>query len=126
MNNTEITDFQAQVRAAQSAILHFEKLPNDEATAFSGGSELAKRDAENALSQPIAKQQICTGLQLLSDDLEKITDKMVEKLLPLVVAGTLLIPLNPFVYGWIGILVYRATVKGFCAEFHQDSGNAQK
>jgi hypothetical protein len=121
MDSTEIANFQVQVKAAQAAILHFENLPKDEATAFSGGSELAQRDAENALSKPIAKQRICAGLQLLSNDLDKITDKIIEELWPLMVAGTLLISPNPIVYGWIGILVYRATVAGFCAEFHQES-----
>jgi hypothetical protein len=134
MDSTEIANFQAQVKAAQAAILHFENLPKDEATAFSGGSELAKHDAENVLAQPIPKQRICAGLQLISNDLDKITDKIldkitdniIEQLLPLVAAGTLLISPNPIVYGWIGILVFRATVAGLCAEFQQESKDHQK
>ncbi len=118
MSNNDIGDFQAQVKAAQSAILHFEQLPQETVRPFSGGSELAQVEAEKVLAQPAAKERICAGLQSISSDLDKITEKVTEELWVMALAGTLLIPQNPFIYGWIGIIVYRATVQSFCVEFH--------
>jgi hypothetical protein len=126
MNSKEITDFQTQVKAAQSAILHFENLPNDTVVAFSDGSALAKSEAEGTLAQPVVKERICAALQSISNDLDKITEKTTESLWGMVAVGTLVITQNPFVYAWIGILVYRATVKGFCVEFQKNSEAGKK
>jgi chaperonin cofactor prefoldin len=126
MDSQEIINFQTQVKAAQAAILHFENLPDDSAMAFSGGSALAKSDAENTLAQPVVKERICAALKSISDDLDKITEKTTESLLGMLAVGTLVITQNPFLYAWIGLLVYRATVKGFCIEFQKNSEAGKK
>ena len=116
MNTPEITDFQTQVKASQAAILHFEQLLEDKDTviAFSSGSALARSDAENILADPTTKQKLCAGLESVSEDLDKITEKVTNELWLMVIAGTVFIPQNPVLYAWAGILVYRATVKMFC------------
>jgi hypothetical protein len=126
MDTNQIQDFQTEVKSAQLKILRFEELPDDAVVAFSSDSALAKSEAENIIVQPTVKKRICAGLQSISDDLNNITDKIIEELWPLAIAGTLLIPQNPIIYGWIGILVYRATVKGFCAEFHHETEHDKK
>lgn len=125
MNNT-ISDFQTQVKAAQDVILHFEQLPENSVVAFSGGSELAKHEAENIMNQPVVKERICVSLQSISHDLDEITKKSTEAVWAIALTGVF-IPQNPLLYGWIGILIYRATVKGFCAEFtkNTESGKAK-
>lgn len=126
MDSKEITDFQTQVTAAQSAILHFENLPDDTIVAFSGGSALAKSEAEHTLTQPGVKERICAALQSIANDLDKITEKTTESLLAMVLAGTLVITQNPFLYAWIGILVYRGLAQGFCVEFQKNSEVGKK
>jgi hypothetical protein len=114
-----ISDFHIQVKAAQETIVYFEKLPENTVLAFSGGSELAKSEAEKVMAQPSVKERICASLQSVSNDLDKITEKTTEALWALTLAGTIFVPQNPMLYGWVGILIYRATVKGFCTEFQK-------
>ncbi len=126
MDNKEITDFHTQVKAAQEAILYFEKLPEDTIVAFAGGSALAKSDAERTLTQPLVKERVCGALQSFSNDLDKITEMVTDSLLGMVAVGTLAVTQNPFLYAWVGLLIYRATVKGFCIEFQKSSDTSKK
>jgi hypothetical protein len=121
MDSKEVTDFQTRVKEAQSKILRSENMSDDTIRAFSDESTQAKSNAENVLKNPIVKERICAVLQSISDDLNKITEKTTELILGMVVLGTLVITQNPLVYAWIGILVYRATIKGFCMEFQANS-----
>jgi hypothetical protein len=126
MNNQEITDFQIQVKAAQAAILNFEMLPDDAVIAFSSGSNLAENEAKLILSKPVVKERVCAALQSISNDLDKITEKTTESLLGIASVGTLAITQNPLLYAWVGIIVYRATVKGFCVEFQKKTEISKK
>lgn len=116
MDSQSLASFQTQVKSAQSAILYFEE---NNFVPFADGSELAKSEAAAIIEHPVFKERACAALQSVSDDLDKITEKSTEALWALVIAGTVLAPQNPILYGWIGILVYRATVKGFCKEFQK-------
>jgi hypothetical protein len=118
--NNNIIDFQAQVKAAQAMILHFEQLPENSVVAFSGGSELAKSEAENIMNQPVVKKRICVALQSIAHDLDEITKESTKALWAVALTGVF-IPQNPLLYGWIGILIYRAAVTGFCAEFRNNN-----
>jgi hypothetical protein len=120
MDSQSLADFQTQVKSAQSAILYFEEkgfVP------FSDGSELAKKEAEGIIAQPAFKERACAALQSVSNDLDEITKEATKTLWALVIAGTVIAPQNPILYGWIGVLVYRATVKGFCKEFQKSNKN---
>jgi hypothetical protein len=114
-----ISDFHIQVKAAQETIVYFERLPGNTIVAFSDGSELARSEAENVMAHPTVKERICASLQSVSNDLDKITEKSTEVLWALALSGTIFVPQNPMLYGWVGILIYRATVKGFCTEFQK-------
>jgi hypothetical protein len=117
MTDKNFAEFKAQVKAAQTAILNYEQLPEDAIVPFSKGSDLAKSEADKIIEQPAVKERVCAWLGSISKDLDPITEKATEEIWLMAIAGTIIVPQNPFIYAWIGLLLSRAFVEAYCVEF---------
>lgn len=60
------------------------------------------------------KSNLCLSLQSVSDDIFDVTNTTVSVLAPLSIAGTLAIPLQPMLWGWVILIISRVGIKNFC------------
>jgi hypothetical protein len=114
-----IPAFQDQVRKAIEVILFTESLNSEHVRPYSSGFETSQQEAEEYVAKASIKQLICQVLrpvQLLANDVFEIAKQVTPVLAAAVVAGTLTIPLDPWLFAWIAVLIYRAGVNTFCAD----------
>ncbi len=64
--------------------------------------------------------RICPALQSISNASHDIAKIIVPILIPLVLAGTLTIPLQPLIFSYIAILISRMGVASLCADYSKN------
>ena len=78
-------------------------------------------DSEKLVKTPTFWKSIrdafCPSLQLISDDTFEVTKLIVSVLVPLSLAGTITVPLQPIFYAWIVLMMTRVGVKNICDEY---------
>ena len=63
------------------------------------------------------KRIICPVLIDVVDDASDIANAITPILVGAVVAGTLLIPLNPIFFGWLAVVIAKGGTKAICADY---------
>ncbi|MEO0987967.1 MAG: hypothetical protein AAFY20_20865 [Cyanobacteria bacterium J06639_14] len=66
------------------------------------------------------RNNLCPSLQGLSDDVFDVTNTAISILAPLSIAGTLAIPLQPMLWGWIALIISRVGIRNFCRNFDHE------
>jgi hypothetical protein len=72
-------------------------------------------DAQKLVAQKKVKHRICPALQKITDDVFEITKVIVPILVPLSIAGTIAIPLNPVFFASIAIVLCRCGIASYCS-----------
>jgi CobQ-like glutamine amidotransferase family enzyme len=118
--NIDVPAFQEQVQKAIDVILFAENLDPEQVQPYSSGFEASKQEAEKYVARQEVKQTICQSLQALTGDIFEIANGITPVLVGAIVAGQITMPLNPLLFGWIALLLFRTGVKTFCAEDSKD------
>lgn len=81
-------------------------------------------DTEIIVKTPIFWRNIrdtcCPSLELISDDTFEIAKRMIPILVPLSLAGTVSLPLQPMLYAWIALVITRLGIKNICKEYFKE------
>jgi len=72
---------------------------------------------EEIVRRPDVREVLCPTLKSGVDDAFEIAKVITPILVPLVLAGTIAIPLNPILFATIAIVIARMGVAGLCAEY---------
>ncbi|BAZ51222.1 hypothetical protein NIES4103_38710 [Nostoc sp. NIES-4103] len=117
LENFNIDTFQQQVIKAVELISFSESLDKSQIRAFSGGSEKLQHEAEQLVQRKDVRQYICPALQSLTNDTFEIANKILPILIGAVLAGTLMIPLDPMFFGWIIVAIAKAGTASLCTDY---------
>jgi hypothetical protein len=79
-------------------------------------SGLAYRVFEQLRAHQPTKAQLCAGLRSTGNDAFETSKIVVGVLVPLIIAGTLTIPLSPVLFAFVSLVLARSGVAGFCAD----------
>ncbi|NEP20061.1 MAG: hypothetical protein F6J97_24765 [Leptolyngbya sp. SIO4C1] len=100
-----------------------EEVIEREKTKIAETSAITVYDSEQVAKRLIQwkdiKDNLCPSLQGLSDDVFEITNTAISILAPLSIAGTLAIPLQPMLWGWIALIISRVGIRNFCRHFDE-------
>lgn len=115
-NQIDIAKYQEQVKSIISTILYFESLPEDQGIAYAGGFDDAQEEAQEYLNQPTIKQLVCPALVGITNDVFSVSNAITTALITATITGTIAIPLNPLIYAWIALVIFRAGIGVYCKE----------
>lgn len=115
-NQIDIAKYQEQVKSMINTILYFESLPEDQAVAYAGGLDVAQEEAQKYLNKPTIKQLVCPPLVGIVNDVFSVSQAITPTLITATIAGTIAIPLNPLIYAWIALIIFRAGIGIYCKE----------
>lgn len=73
--------------------------------------------AEKLVSRKDIRQHLCPALQTVADDAFDIAKVVTPILVPMVLAGTISIPLNPLFFATIALVIARMGVASLCAGY---------
>ena len=76
--------------------------------------ELATNESIRILHDRGIKKHICAMLKSVTDDTFEVSKILISVLLPLSISGTVLIPINPIIYGFISIVISRMGIALYC------------
>jgi hypothetical protein len=88
----------------------------DETGAVVDDVEKLKDDAAARIAKSGLKAFICPLLRSTSHDISEIAKVVAASLLPLSLAHTIDLPLNPLIYAAIALLIFNSGVAAFCSE----------
>lgn len=121
--NFDVEGFQKKVLKAIDLIIsseQFEKLnnlPEETIQSYSSsGFEKFKNEATEQSQRQDVRKLICPALQCVTNDVNEIAKVIVPLLAGAVIAGTLIIPLNPILFGWIALVIARSGVATICSD----------
>ncbi|MBD2298601.1 hypothetical protein [Nostoc sp. FACHB-190] len=113
-----IQEFQDKVLKAVDVILYSENLPPDIPVAFAtNGDEKSKQEIEEALKKKDVKKIICPVLKSITNEASNIANAITPVLVGAVLAGTLVIPLNPIFFGWLAVVIAKGGIAAICADY---------
>lgn len=92
--------------------------PEQEIRASSTGFQESENEAEKIVSRQDIKKLICPALEKFTDDAGKIATNITPILISAIIAETIVMPLNPILFGWIAVVIARAGVAGICVDFN--------
>jgi hypothetical protein len=81
--------------------------------------ESARENGKEIVSKPDFKRRACAALNSASNDVFSIAKVLTPVLAGLVAAGTIVIPLNPLVFGAVALAVSRMGISTLCAEYKE-------
>jgi hypothetical protein len=73
-------------------------------------------DAQELLKRLEIRQHICPSLKVLSDDAKDYAKVIAAAILPISIAGTIPIPLNPLLFAALAVVIARMGIKTFCPD----------
>lgn len=76
-----------------------------------------RKKAKEVLSEPDVKRIFCTSLGTFTGDAFEIAKAMVPVLVPLSLSGVLTIPVQAWLYAWMGVSIARIGVQNICKEY---------
>lgn len=77
--------------------------------------EDVEEEAKGIIHRKSLRQYLCPALQSVSNDANEVAKVIVPVLIPLILAGTIVISLNPVLFGWLAIIIAKMGVSSFCA-----------
>lgn len=90
------------------------------------GARIASEVAQEAYSTELIvktstfwkaiRESCCPSLKLVSDDAFEIAKAIAPILVPLSLAGTIAVPVQPMLFAWIGLVIARLGVKNICED----------
>ena len=86
----------------------------------SAEKEQAKEDALEILSRKDIRKHLCPVLHSVSNDVNDIAKAITPILIPLILAGTIVIPLQPVLFAYIAIIVARMGIAGICGNYDKE------
>jgi hypothetical protein len=98
--------------SAPEAVVEREKIKFSETAA--GNIYDTEQIARRLINWKDIKSNLCPSLQCISDDVFDVTNTAISILAPLSIAGTLAVPLQPMLWGWIILIISRVGIKNFC------------
>ncbi len=108
--------FHEQVLKAIDLIEFSENLQPGQSVPYSSGVEEFKKEAESTVQRPDMKKYICPALKTVTDNAVEVANAITPGLVAGVLAGTILIPLNPILFGWMALIIAKAGVASLCAD----------
>lgn len=115
VNNIDSDSFQEQVIKAVEIISFSENLDQSQVRAFSDGFEETKREAEEIVEKGNVKNIICEAIKSPVDDVVELAQQITPALVGAILAESILIPLNPIIFGWIALLIFKMGINAYCA-----------
>lgn len=113
-----LDDFQLQVLKAVEVISFSENLEPGRIQPYSSsGFQESKKEAQEIVERRDIKQYICPALKTVTDNTVEVANAITPALVTGVLAGTLAIPLNPILFGWIAVVIVKAGVSSLCADY---------
>ncbi len=107
--------FLKKVQESVDLIQFSEQLKDEQIQPFgSVGFAASQKEAEKIIQRQDFKQLICSSLTKVTDDAFEISKMMTPILIGAVLAETIVMPLNPILFGWVAILIARSGLAGFC------------
>lgn len=82
----------------------------------SHGFQELRNEAEQQSQRQDIRKLICPALKSVSDDVNEIAKVIVPLLAGAALGGTLIIPLNPILFGWIALIIARSGIATICTE----------
>jgi hypothetical protein len=73
--------------------------------------------AKEVLSQPDVKRIFCRSVGTFTGDAFEIAKAMVPVLVPLSLSGVLTIPVQAWLYAWMGVCIARIGVQNICKDY---------
>ncbi|MBR8836925.1 MAG: hypothetical protein DSM106950_23700 [Stigonema ocellatum SAG 48.90 = DSM 106950] len=112
--------FREQVIKAIELISFSESLDESQIKAYSSGSEKSKEEAEQIVRRKDIKEYICPGLKSLTNDTFNIANTIIPVLVGAILSGTLMIPLDPMLFGWITVAIAKAGTASLCNDYDSE------
>jgi hypothetical protein len=100
--------------STSEAVVEQEKVKMAEAV--SRNAYRTEQTAKRIINWEDIKSNLCPPLQSISDDVFDGTNTVISILAPLSIAGTLAVPLQPMLWGWIILIISRMGIKSFCRD----------
>ncbi|NES81300.1 MAG: hypothetical protein F6K10_07750 [Moorea sp. SIO2B7] len=122
MSNNQEFDaekFQEQVLKAVEIISFSERLDPDEVRPQSSGFRESKKEAEEMLKRNDIKQIICPALTTIAGEGVEFAKQITPVLVGAVLAGTITMPLTPFLFAWMALAIAKAGAATICADFKE-------
>ena len=116
MSKFDVNEFQNQVNKAIDEISFYENLKSGEITAYGTNLTEIKQKAEDILFHQDIKPYICPSLTNITNDIKTVANSITPSLVTAILAGTLTIPLNPVIFGYIAILIVKEGISSFCSD----------
>lgn len=79
----------------------------------------ATNEAEKILEKPEILKHICPALKRISGDVFDIAKILVGVLVPLGIAGTIVVPWNPLMIGVLAFIIWRAGIASICDKYEK-------
>ncbi|MEB3177634.1 MAG: hypothetical protein VKL59_01110 [Nostocaceae cyanobacterium] len=117
----ELAPFHQQVLKAVELISFSESVDESQPKAFSSGFEESKKEAEEILARQDIKAILCPALKNITNDAYDLANAITPLLFGAVIAGTIVVPLNPVFFGWVAIVIAKAGAASLCQGY--DTGN---
>ena len=99
----------------QSELVTFE--PEQEIRASSTGFQESENEAKKIVSRRDIRKLICPALKSITNDSEQIATKITPILIGAIIAETIVMPLNPILFGWIAIVIARGSIASICTDY---------
>ena len=118
MSNIDPDIFLKKVKESIDLIQFSEQLNETQIQPFASvGFTESKKEAEEIIQRQDVKKAICFSLTKATDDAFEIANTMTPILIGAILAETVVMPLNPILFGWIAVLIARAGLASFCENY---------
>ncbi len=115
MSNINPDTFLKKVQKSIDLIQFSEQLNTEDIQPYgSVGFNESKKEAEAIIQRREFKQLVCSSLTKATDDAFEIANTMTPILIGAIIAETIVMPLNPILFGWLAVLIARSGLAGFC------------
>lgn len=92
--------------------------PEQEIRASSTGFQESENEAEKTVSRQDIRKLICPALEKGADDAGNIATTITPILIGAIIAETIVMPLNPILFGWLAVVIARAGVASICTDYN--------
>ncbi len=116
MSEFDLNEFQTQINQSLDEISFYDNLKPGEITAYGTNLTEIKKQAEDLLFHKDIKPYICPSLTNITDDIKTVANTITPGLVTAILAGTLIMPLNPVIFGYIAVLIVKEGISNFCQD----------
>lgn len=110
-----VADDRAETERRESVNAKLERLEH-ELTSLREAEERARAEAIRLLLHQGVRTRLCAVLKTISDDAHDVAKVITPIIVPLVLTGVIKVPLEPFVFSHLAVLIARMGIAAICSE----------